>query len=62
MSITVDCPYCGEATNLTAEFDLEAPEPGVHRFVQDCDVCCRPISATVKVEPDGEIDVSYARD
>jgi hypothetical protein len=62
MTITVDCPYCGEATSLDADLDLEAREPGAHRFVQDCNVCCRPISATVTVDANGEIDFSYARD
>ena len=36
--VAVLCPWCGE--RLDARVDLTADEPG---YVQDCEVCCRPI-------------------
>jgi hypothetical protein len=33
---TVTCPYCGETVEVYVEPDVRG------RFVQDCEVCCRP--------------------
>jgi Cysteine-rich CPXCG len=41
------CPYCGE--RLETRVDLTADEPG---YVEDCQVCCRPIE--FDIERDGE--------
>lgn len=32
------CPYCWEEISMV--FDLSAPE---QEYVEDCEVCCRPI-------------------
>jgi len=36
--VAVRCPYCGE--RLETRVDLTTEEPS---FVEDCEVCCRPI-------------------
>jgi hypothetical protein len=36
--VAVRCPYCGE--RLETRVDLTADEPD---YVEDCEVCCRPI-------------------
>ncbi len=36
--VAVRCPYCGE--QLQTRVDLTADEPA---YVEDCEVCCRPI-------------------
>jgi hypothetical protein len=36
--VAVRCPYCGE--RLETRVDLTADEP---TYVEDCEVCCRPI-------------------
>ena len=36
--VAVRCPYCGE--RLQTRVDLTADEPS---FIEDCEVCCRPI-------------------
>ena len=36
--VAVLCPYCGE--RLETRVDLTADEPS---YVEDCEVCCRPI-------------------
>ena len=41
------CPYCGE--RVTALLDLSA---GDQQYIEDCSVCCRPI--TFQLHTDGE--------
>ncbi|WP_237057319.1 CPXCG motif-containing cysteine-rich protein [Microbulbifer sediminum] len=47
------CPYCGEP--ITLLMDLSA---GSQSYIEDCQVCCRPISISMAVEPDGTFSVS----
>ena len=43
-SATVVCPHCGET--VTIELDVGG---GAHqRYVQDCEVCCRPWQVEVR--------------
>jgi hypothetical protein len=51
----VICPYCGEVLQLYFEEDL------VGQLVQDCDVCCRPMTLYVQHSDDGELMVSIDR-
>ncbi len=46
---SVECPYCGEVINLV--LDASA---GAQRYVEDCHVCCRPITVVLDVGDDGE--------
>ncbi len=46
----VQCPCCGES--FTAVVDCSG---GSLRYVEDCEVCCRPIVFTLSVDPDGEL-------
>ena len=41
--IAVRCPYCGE--RLETRVDATADEPA---YVEDCEVCCRPIEFQVE--------------
>lgn len=50
-SVVVQCPYCGETIELLVEDSAELQE-----YVEDCQVCCRPIAVRVVVE-DGELQV-----
>jgi hypothetical protein len=36
--------------------------PAAHSFVQDCDVCCRPISVRARLGADGEIEADFERE
>lgn len=49
----VHCPYCGEAIDVL--IDLE--EVG-HQYIEDCQVCCRPITFNVSMGMNGELSVS----
>jgi len=46
--VAVRCPYCGE--RLQTRVDLTADEPS---FVEDCEVCCRPIEFHIERDPAG---------
>jgi Cysteine-rich CPXCG len=46
--VSVQCPYCGE--RLETRVDLTADEPS---YIEDCQVCCRPIEFTVEREQSG---------
>ncbi|MGN6226960.1 CPXCG motif-containing cysteine-rich protein [Dyella sp.] len=52
-TVLIDCPYCGEAIEIYVE-----PAEESHRYVEDCSVCCRPITIAVQVDPDGAMSVS----
>ena len=52
-AVMIDCPYCGEPIELLVE-----PAGESHRYVEDCQVCCRPITVWVQVGVDGEMLVS----
>lgn len=45
----IECPYCGEWINLV--LDTSA---GAQRYIEDCQVCCRPITVNLDVDADGD--------
>lgn len=47
-SETVKCPYCGEYVGLIID-----PCAEEQRYIEDCSVCCRPMTVVVKMEEDG---------
>ena len=49
----IGCPYCGESISILVEDSL--PE---QQYVEDCQVCCRPIVLDVTVGPGGEVVVA----
>lgn len=51
----VYCPYCGE--NIDVLVDGSVPD---QRYIEDCQVCCRPIIFDVTVQGDGELFVSVS--
>ncbi len=48
----VECPYCGELISLL--LDTSA---GSQRYIEDCHVCCRPITIGLDVDVDGDAQV-----
>ena len=54
----IDCPYCGDP--ITLALDASA---GAQRYIEDCAVCCRPITVVLEVDDDGVASaVGYAQD
>jgi uncharacterized Zn finger protein len=50
-SISIECPHCGESFSLA----LDASE-GSAEFTVDCEVCCRPMTVSVRINDDGELE------
>ena len=48
-STTITCPYCGEAIELLVD-----DSAGGQQYIEDCQVCCRPITITVTIDEAGE--------
>ena len=48
-----DCPYCGEEVETTV--DLSG---GDQEYIEDCQVCCRPITFHITADATGEVSVS----
>lgn len=44
----VQCPYCGAVFAVTVDFS-----EGKQEFVEDCTVCCRPVSIAVTFDEEG---------
>ena len=49
----LSCPYCGESISILVDDSI--PEQS---YVEDCQVCCRPIVLDVVVDLDGDAVVS----
>jgi len=48
----VQCPYCGELIDIL--IDCSIPQ---QNYIEDCQVCCRPINVDVVVTHDGALTV-----
>jgi hypothetical protein len=52
-AIDIDCPYCGETIVLLVD-----DSAGDQQYIEDCQVCCRPIQVAVALDADGAPSVS----
>ena len=43
----ITCPYCGE--HFPLEIDVSS---GTQEYIEDCEVCCRPINVFIDVNED----------
>jgi len=41
----IECPYCGES--IAVQIDLSA---GNQNYIEDCQVCCRPMEIQVAID------------
>lgn len=46
------CPYCGEPIELVLDTSVTQQS-----YIEDCQVCCRPMLITVTVDSDGDVDL-----
>lgn len=51
-STLIQCPYCGAQIELVIDCSVPFQE-----YVEDCEVCCRPIVLAVSVDDDENISV-----
>jgi hypothetical protein len=49
----ISCPYCGETITILVDDSLPEQE-----YIEDCQVCCRPIALHVCVDIDGNTAVT----
>ena len=50
--VEVQCPYCWENFILLVDPSVEAQE-----YVEDCEICCRPIDFSIAVDEHGAASV-----
>ncbi len=50
--VRVSCPCCGEQIDLLVDASVDRQE-----YIEDCSVCCRPITVSVAIAGGGEIEV-----
>jgi len=48
IEVAVQCPYCWEKITLLVDASIEMQD-----YVEDCEVCCRPIDFIVEVDEQG---------
>jgi hypothetical protein len=48
----VQCPYCWEEITLLVDASIEMQD-----YVEDCEVCCRPIDFVIEVDDQGQAKV-----
>lgn len=49
----VSCPYCGEAIEVL----IDHQDAG-DQYIEDCQVCCRPIIFTIALDSMGNVSVT----
>lgn len=43
----ISCPYCGQTIEIIVD-----PSIAFQEYVEDCEVCCRPITLAITVDSD----------
>jgi hypothetical protein len=47
--VDISCPYCGEVISILVDGSVEAQQ-----YIEDCQVCCRPIVIVLSVSSRGD--------
>lgn len=47
------CPYCGETVEIVLDCSV-----ATQQYIEDCQVCCRPIEIVADVDENGEAHVT----
>lgn len=55
--IHIQCPYCGQPTELTVERTMAKQS-----YADECPVCCRTILLEVATDEDGELSITIHRE
>lgn len=53
LEMDIGCPYCGEQISVVIEVLDENQE-----YIEDCQVCCRPIIFDISMSFDGQASVN----
>ena len=55
--LPLGCPYCGETITVLVD-----PSQPSQQYIEDCQVCCRPIEIDVRIAADGEVELAARTD
>ncbi len=56
-SLSLQCPYCGELIEIVADTSIRQ-----QTLIEDCSVCCRPITLELSGEPGDPPNVTARRE
>ncbi len=56
-AVNIQCPYCWEIIEITVDCSVSSQE-----YVEDCEVCCRPIVMNAELSGDGIPNVDVKRE
>jgi hypothetical protein len=56
-AVRIRCPYCGETIRIEVDCSVESQS-----YIEDCQVCCRPIEFDVAVDERGSPRVEVSRE
>ena len=56
-AVNTQCPYCWEVIEITVDCSVSSQE-----YVEDCEVCCRPIVMNIELSEDGIPSVDVKRE
>ena len=51
-AVGILCPYCGETVEVVVDCSVESQS-----YIEDCQVCCRPMNLLVAIDEDGKPEV-----
>jgi hypothetical protein len=51
-TVAVQCPYCAQSFEVLVDCSIEQQE-----YIEDCEVCDRPVTLVVTVSPEGAVSV-----
>ncbi|MBQ0795377.1 CPXCG motif-containing cysteine-rich protein [Zhongshania sp.] len=51
-SVSDFCPYCGEAIEILVD-----ASGGDDEYIEDCEVCCRPMTIALSLDGDDSINI-----
>ena len=46
---SINCPYCGESLEILIDSSV-----GYQEYIEDCQVCCKPIALRIRIGAEGE--------
>lgn len=55
--VSACCPYCGEPITLLIDCSIAE-----QRYIEDCEVCCRPMNVAVVITAEGLPQVSLTHE
>jgi len=56
-TVSIQCPHCGEIIEVVVDFSEPRQD-----YIEDCEVCCRPIAISVRMAGDDLPQVAVRRE